>query len=114
MACRFYNLPHIDAGGYTGRKYTAGYGDHSHSLPIVEKAAGHHTTEKEDENEETEFKEIDGHSNLSSGSSGGKLVFLPGIRLQMRTGTASGKCFMRGYRRTMVGVGTGFYCVADP
>ncbi len=25
-------------------------------------------------NEETEFKEIDGHSNLSSGSSGGKLV----------------------------------------
>ena len=31
-------------------------------------------------NEETEFKEIDGHSNLSSGSSGGKLVFLPGIR----------------------------------
>ena len=64
--------------------------------------------------EETEFKEIDGHSNLSSGSSGGKLVFLPGIRFQMRTGTASGKCFMRGYRRTMVGVGTGFYCVADP
>ena len=49
-------------------------------------------------NEETEFKEIDGHSNLSSGSSGGKLVFLPGIRFQMRTGTASGKCFMRGYR----------------
>ena len=46
-------------------------------------------------NEETEFKEIDGHSNLSSGSSGGKLVLLPGIRLQMRTGTASGKCFMR-------------------
>ena len=65
-------------------------------------------------NEETEFKEIDGHSNLSSGSSGGKLVFLPGIRFLMRTGTASGKCFMRGYRRTMVGVGTGFYCVADP
>ena len=52
-------------------------------------------------NEETEFKEIDGHSNLSSGSSGGKLVFLPGIRLQMRTGTASGKCFMRGYRRAL-------------
>ena len=65
-------------------------------------------------NEETEFKEIDGHSNLSSGSSGGKLVFLPGIRFQMRTGTASGKCFMRGYRRTMVSAGTGYYCVADP
>ena len=96
-------------------QYTAGYGDHSHSLPDCGKSCGGITQQKKRmKNEETEFKEIDGHSNLSSGSSGGKLVFLPGIRLQMRTGTASGKCFMRGYRRTMVGVGTGFYCVADP
>ena len=28
--------------------------------------------------------------------------------------TAPGKCFMRRYRRTMVGAGTGFYCVTDP
>ncbi len=76
---------------------------------IVEKSCGGITQQKKRmKNEETEFKEIDGHSNLSSGSSGGKLVFLPGIRFQMRTGTAPGKCFMRRYRRTMVGAGTGF------
>ena len=38
----------------------------------------------------------------------------PGIRFKMCTGTASGKYFMRSYRRTVVGTGTGIYCGADP
>lgn len=44
----------------------------------------------------------------------GKFIFLPGIRFKMCTGTASGKYFMRSYRRTVVGTGTGIYCGADP
>mgnify|MGYP000697729279 CR=1 FL=1 len=40
------------------------------------------------------LKKLTSHSNFSSSSRSGKLIFLPGIRFKMCTGTAYGKYFM--------------------
>ena len=53
-------------------------------------------------------------SNFSSSSRSGKLIFISGIRFEMRSGTASGKHLMCRYRRTMVGIGTGIHRITDP
>ena len=64
--------------------------------------------------EKIKFKEINRNCNFCSSSSSWKLIFLPGIRVKMCPGTASGECIMCSYSRTVVGIGTGIYRVTDP
>ena len=68
--------------------------------------------ERRDHHEKSKLKKINRNSPYGSHCRCRKFVFLSGLWIQMCTDPASGQHFMRCYRRSMVGIGTGFYRVA--